>query len=465
MGAVPGVRAGSSRFAHRLGIVLLSLLCTALSFPAWVDAEAFDDSPPPWESLLWGAPFRERAENSGPQTSLAPRSSEGVPDSQLQQAESGRGKPDVSPTVVPNLARSAEPDIAVATCWDNPVFDSPAARAACSASQVEFQREYWVAPLQTLELKGIPPLYVTPELPGEGVWEGQGMPAGENGWPVMYRTSYRPSVQYPNAVVHMLLFDMKRVSMRLYVGSSEPGGSRNSSVIDPSARSRLLAITNALWKQQHSAGAGTVHQGVEVRKLVPGMATVVVYNDDSVDILEWNDTIPLSLVRDAKQLRHLLVRDGQVVTSVMQAGRPADSEIGMGFLLSEDQTSLDQRYWGFWGQQGPSTTAGEDWFIATRSAFGIRRDGNLVFAIGHHISTKDLAKALVLAGCVRAIHGDANPHNVVGNLYFTDESGNVARKMRLSPDQKTYTLDRYVDKSYTSDFFGFFRKDTRKDSS
>jgi len=59
-------------------------------------------------------------------------------------------------------------------------------------------------------------------------------------------------------------------------------------------------------------------------------------------------------------------------------------------------------------------TSGDLWFLATRSAFGIRPDGNLVFAVGHHIGTMDLAKALALAGCVRGIHGDANPGNCFG---------------------------------------------------
>jgi hypothetical protein len=99
---------------------------------------------------------------------------------------------------------------------------------------------------------------------------------------------------------------------------------------------------------------------------------------------------------------------------------------------------------------------GPDWFIASRSAFGIRPDGNLVFAVGHHISTKDLAKAMVLAGCERAIHGDANPHNVLGNLYFVGGDGSIVKKEKLSPEQRNGTLDRYVDKTYTSDFFGFF---------
>jgi hypothetical protein len=451
--------------AGSVGIIILGLISTVLSFPAWSAAETFDNSPPGWESLLWGGPFRDKPEPSRLESSAPLGIPEQAPDNIPQSEESVRPLPAPESTLVPAQVRPPENDLAALTRSDFPVFDSSAATTVCITRPMDFRSEYWTAPLQNVVLKSIPPLYVTPELPGEGIWDSQGMPAGDNGWPVMYRTSYRPSVQYPNAIVHMMLIDMKRASMRLYIGSAEPGGSKTSSVIDPSVKPYLLAITNALWKNQHSGGAGTVHQGTELKKLVPGMATLVVYQDDSVDILEWNDTIPLSLVRDAKQLRHLIVRDGQVVTSVIQAGKPIDSEIGMGFLLSENQPSWQQQYWGFWGGGGgPALSSGEEWFIATRSAFGIRKDGNLVFAIGHHISTKDLAKAMVLAGCVRAIHGDANPHNVVGNLYHVDDGGNVAEKLRLSPDQKTYTLDRYVNKSYTSDFFGFFKKGVGKDS-
>ncbi len=38
------------------------------------------------------------------------------------------------------------------------------------------------------------------------------------------------------------------------------------------------------------------------------------------------------------------------------------------------------------------------WYLANRTAFGIRDDGNLIFAMGHHVSTKDLAKALFWLG-------------------------------------------------------------------
>jgi len=308
-------------------------------------------------------------------------------------------------------------------------------------------------------LENIPPLYTNPELPREGVWDSNGLPLDRNGDPLIYKTSYRPSEKYPNAIVHMIVLDMARLDMRLYVGSSEPGASAGSSSIASEEKPRLVAITNGLWKQKHSGQAGTIYSGQVIRDLFPGMATLAIYKDGSVDVLEWEPDIPLEFLEHAKQLRHLIVKDGRVVNNVTMAGQVADSEIGLGYLLYESEPMPGYQYWGnWWGQSSALTTSGPEWFIATRSAFGVRPDGNLVFAVGHHISTKDLAKALVLAGCDRAIHGDANPHNVLGNVYFPDGNGGFSKKERLSPDQKTYTLDRYVEKSYTSDFFAFFRK-------
>jgi hypothetical protein len=327
---------------------------------------------------------------------------------------------------------------------------------------------YCRAPYKAVWLKNIPPLYMTPELPGEGIWQSQGMPTGPDAQPVMYRTLYRPSVEYPNAIVYMLLFDMKRVSMDLFIGSSEPGGSQRTSTVSREDRPNLVAVTNALWKQKHSGEGGTIFRGQVVKKLAPGLATIVSYKDGSVDILEWNDGIPVSLINDAKQLRHLIVKDGKVVDHIIKAGRQEDSEIGLGYLLAENEMDPSASWYGYgygYGGLQPQVNYGADWFIATRSAFGIRADGNLVFAVGYHISTKDLAKALVLAGCQRAIHGDANPHNVLGNIYHVGGDGLIVKKAKLSPDQKNYTLDRYVDKSYTSDFFGFFISREEKGSS
>ena len=238
----------------------------------------------------------------------------------------------------------------------------------------------------------------------------------------------------------MMIVDMSKCFLQYYVGSQEPGATRAVSAVEPNLFPRMLAVTNAMWMQRHSQGAGAIFRGKVIYPMVDGMATLIAYKDGSLDIQEWNSSIPLDLVRDARQLRHLIVKDGKVVQAIVRNGHVEDAEIGLGFLL---------------GGGGKDVDGKRHWYVADRSAFGIRKDGNLVFAIGHHIGSKDLAKALVLAGAVRGMHADANPANIVGNLYVRDTYGNLVTKIRLSPEQSKYSLNRYED-GYSKDFFAFF---------
>jgi len=299
-------------------------------------------------------------------------------------------------------------------------------------------------PLQLLRLDNIKPLYTSPALAGEGVWESSSSPTDPQGRPIAYTTCYRPSVDFPNAVVYMMVVDMSKVFVRYYVGSQEPAAPMATSHVEQDLRSRIMAVTNAMWMQRHSGGAGAIFRGKALYPMINGMATLIVYRDGSADVREWSPDIPLEQVQDARQLRHLIVKDGMVVQSVLKRGRVEDSEIGLGFLLGGGGKDLDGKHF---------------WFVAHRSGFGIRKDGNLVFAIGHHIGSKDLAKALVLAGCERGMHADANPANIVGNLYVRDQAGNLVKKLRLSPEQSKYTLSRYED-GYAKDYFAFFLKGT-----
>ncbi|MBI5249895.1 MAG: hypothetical protein HY912_10410 [Desulfomonile tiedjei] len=297
--------------------------------------------------------------------------------------------------------------------------------------------------LSTLKLDNIKPLYTSPALPGEGVWETSGVPRDSMGQPIIHKTYYRPSVDFPNAVVYMMVIDMSKTFAQYYVGSQEPAAPMAVSEVESELRPRILAVTNAMWMQRHSRGAGAIFRSKVLYPMVNGMASMIVYRDGSVDIQEWNSDIPVHMVRDARQLRHLIVKNGMVVQSVLRNGRMEDAEIGLGFLLGGGGKNLDGKHF---------------WFVAHRSAFGIRKDGNLVFAIGHHIGTKDLAKALVLAGCDRGMHADANPHNIVANLYVRDPQGNLVAKQKLSPEQSKYTLKRYED-AYSKDFFAFFSRE------
>ena len=250
-------------------------------------------------------------------------------------------------------------------------------------------------------------------------------------------------MDYPNSVVYMALFDMKRIKPRFFVGQTEPGVYGLSDAGVREDNSKIVAVTNAMWMQRHAKGAGAIFRGREVYPMVPGMATLVVYRDDSVDIIEWTDEIPRHLVKDARQLRHLIVKEGRVVEQVVKGGKIEDGELGLGGFLVDNN--------------GVITMRNKFWFLANRTAFGIREDGNLVFAMAHHCSTKDMAKALVLAGCKRAIHADANIHNIVCNFYFRSDNGKIVKRDKLSPEQLNYTMKRY-DNGYAKDFFAFYER-------
>lgn len=313
---------------------------------------------------------------------------------------------------------------------------------------------------QPVSLRHILPLYREPKLPGEGIWVKEDLSGGHDHADYIYRTFYRPSGEFPNAIVYMMLFNMKHISTKLYLGSAEPYRGESPSKIEEAIQPYLLAVTNALWPTRHSGPGGTILAGEVLKEMALGVATLVFYKNESVDIVEWNDQIPVSEVRDARQLQHLIAKDGKIVTTVVKRGRIMSGEIGLGSLLDEDQpvVAVPASAPGEKPSHKLNFTSGDHWFLATRSAFGIRPDGNLVFAVGHHINTSDLAKALVLAGCVRAIHGDANPGNAVGVLYFNDGTGKIVKKDRLSPLQDKSTVERYLKGSYPKDFVAFFRR-------
>jgi len=375
----------------------------------------------------------------------SPVSNEDLADNQLQQNNKNLEKalfeyspiPDWLEAVLNGVPEQKENKLSAKL--DDQDFSNEVEQSYTSPMREELQP----ASMGAKTLENIPPLYTSPKIDGEGVWLSADTPEGSDGKPLIYKTVYRPSIEFPNAVVYMAVFDISRLKTRLFIGQTEPGIYQISDTAPRESLSRIVAITNAMWMQQHARGAGAIFRGHVVYPMVPGMATLVVYNDDSVDVLEWTNDIPVSSVKDARQLRHLIVKDGNVVNQVIKNGRATDSEIGLGgFLIDND---------------GGSTMNKEFWFLANRTAFGIRDDGNLVFAMGHHISTKDMAKALVLAGCKRAIHGDANIHNIVCNFYFRDENNKIVKRDRLSPEQLQYTMKRY-DQGYAKDFFAFYEK-------
>ena len=350
------------------------------------------------------------------------------------------------------------PPFSVATDQETTLTDQSTKKS--SAFETDLLEIFSKEAGKDVALANIPPLYVEPQMPGEGIWVKQELSEGDNSSPLIYKTFYRPSSEYPNAVAYMMLLNMKQISPKMYLGSAEPYWKDSCPRLETSDQSRLLAITNALWITKHAGRGGIIIQGEVLKQMEKGVATVVFYKNGTADIVEWSDQIPVSEVQDARQLLHLIVKDGQILTSIVRRGVLLSAEIGLGSLLNEELpvTMVPASAPGEKATSKMNFTSGDLWFLGTRSAFGIRPDGNLVFAVGHHISTVDLAKAMALAGCVRAIHGDANPGNCLGVLYSRDSAGKITDKVRLSPAQNKSTVDRYLKGVPQKDFFAFFRR-------
>ena len=83
--------------------------------------------------------------------------------------------------------------------------------------------ELSVSMANVMALKDIPPLYTSPKIDGEGIWVSADTPVSGDGKPLIYKTVYRPSVEFPNTVVYMAVFDMSRLKPRLFIGRAEPG--------------------------------------------------------------------------------------------------------------------------------------------------------------------------------------------------------------------------------------------------
>lgn len=322
------------------------------------------------------------------------------------------------------------------------------------------------SPPKPMKLIDIDPLYTDPKMEGEGKWKKVDLFPGRKDEPGIYTTFYRPGVNFPNSIVYMVAFEMKDISMELFLGSGEPLRKKGSpAMIHKSRHPTLLAVTNALWQSRHTGKTGIIYKGELLKEMAQGKATIVVYKDGSVDVREWSEDIPIAHVEYARQLKHLILKQGQIVTTRLKNGRPVSAEIGLGSLLNEDQPvfKIPPKAEGKKPRYRLNLNRGVLWFLATRSAFGIRPDGNLVFAVGHHIRTTDLAKALALAGCVRGMHGDANPGNAIGVLYYRNKKGKLIKRERLSPLQHWTTVNRYLKRSYPKDFFAYFEKTDIKD--
>jgi hypothetical protein len=261
---------------------------------------------------------------------------------------------------------------------------------------------------------------MSPALPGEGVWRATF--AGGGARPPVLVTSFRPDPNYPRLVAGVAWIDHTRTTTWLYPGRLEPDvglPSRGPMEVPQDMRSRLVATFNSGFKMKDSGG-GFASGGHTYAPMKPGIATFVRYRDGRVDVISWSG---------GTNVGPDIVYARQNLPLIVNHGRPNPN-------LSDGQE------WGF--------TLGNA-IRVWRSAVGIDRRGNLLYAAAPDQTVGSLAAVLVRAGAVRAMELDINTYWTTF-IHYRHPGASGAANLLASMDRPS---DRYLTPD-DRDFFAVY---------
>jgi hypothetical protein len=227
--------------------------------------------------------------------------------------------------------------------------------------------------------------FLHPALPGEGVWHATRPSLATR--PPLLVTTLRDQPEYPRVVAGLAWINTKRTTLTLNPGRLEPSVPipRGPMEVPSAKRPTLLATFNSGFKLSDSHGGFAVN-GHTYAPLRDGQGTLVGYTDGRVDVIDWSygSTIPRG-VSFARQNLPLIV----------EAGKPSPNI---------NNTSE-------WG-----ATVGNA-VLVWRSAIGVDKRGNLIYAAGEDQTVASLAHTLIRAGAVRAMELDINSYWVTFITY------------------------------------------------
>jgi Phosphodiester glycosidase len=216
-------------------------------------------------------------------------------------------------------------------------------------------------------------------LPGEGVWHATF--AGGGSQPPVLITSYRPNPDYPRLVAGVAWIDHTRTSVRLYPGLQEPAvamPSRGPMEVPQARRGGLVATFNSGFKLSDARG-GFAYGGHTYVPMIDGISAIVRYTSGKVDVVGWTGGPDVG--GDVAYAR-------QNLPLIVNHGRP-------------NPNLSDGPAWG--------ATLGNAVFV-WRSAVGVDRYGNVIYAAAPDQTVSSLAQIMVRAGAVRAMQIDINSY-------------------------------------------------------
>jgi hypothetical protein len=220
---------------------------------------------------------------------------------------------------------------------------------------------------------------LSPALPGEGVWRATFAHGGAS--PPVLITSFRPDPSYPRMVAGVAWIDTARTTTWLYPGRLEPSvplPSRGPMEVPTELRSRLVATFNSGFKLSDSGG-GFAEGGHTYAPMKSGLATIERLRNGRIDVVGWNGgPVAGPNVIYARQNLPLIVN----------GGRP-------------NPNLSDGPEWG--------ATLGNA-IRVWRSAVGVDRHGNLIYAAAPIQTVGSLAAIMIRAGAVRAMELDINTY-------------------------------------------------------
>jgi len=269
------------------------------------------------------------------------------------------------------------------------------------------------------------PTLVTPALPGEGdlrtVFKVNGKPAIQVGF-------LRPDQEHTSYLAGIAIMQSSLLRYVQHPGFSEPGQVTklgSSDLLKGNDLNGLAATFNSAFKIKDSLG-GYYQNGVFIKQLVPGKASLVIYSNGHLDIGSWGSEVSMnSSVVSVRQNLSLLIDNGVVTPNLNQS------------ILKN---------WGFTVKNA---------HYVWRSGVGVDAQGNLIYVAGNSLSVQSLANLLKTAGAIRAMELDINQDWISYMWYPRTSTGLMKDPVKLVAF--TRPAKRYLSAS-SRDFFAVYAR-------